>query len=201
MGARPRRRGIGAPAAHSRHSGARRNPGPAPDMRAVPPTVIPARSGGISGRAPSSGRGRPSGGLRLRKDTQSNELALALRVALVKQLPRAEHRSLVPALVLGQVTGRSDRRIAPIGLDPPLERRLTPALRVRLISPRAHRLNQLRPGNVSSATPDLSSSPFPIETISSYCAFVARASGKLRPASCASPSAIPESFAACDDEK
>ena len=188
MGARPRCRGIGAPAAHSHHSGARRNPGPAPySMRGRSDTgpragseaagrrrsglpVIPTRSGGISWRAPSASAGGqpqvraiPAGEPPLRGGTDRDS-----------ESPRP---------------GSNRRSGLFVERHPP-----APALAAR-------GRNQLRPGNVSSATPDLSSSPFPIETISSYCAFVARASGKLRPASCASPSAMPESFAACDDEK
>jgi len=58
-----------------------------------------------------------------------------------------------------------------------------------------------RPGNVSSAMPDLSSSPRPSLTMRSYCAFVAAASGKSRPAFSPSASAMPLSFAACAAEK
>ncbi len=54
---------------------------------------------------------------------------------------------------------------------------------------------------VSSAIPDLSSSPRPSATIRSYCSLVARASGKSRPRLRPSSSAMPLSFAACAAEK
>ncbi len=57
------------------------------------------------------------------------------------------------------------------------------------------------PGKVSSATPDLSSSPFPSSIIRSNCFFVALANGRLRPAWSANDNAIPESLEACADEK
>src|SRR5947208_15480060 len=55
--------------------------------------------------------------------------------------------------------------------------------------------------NVSSATPDLSSSPKPSAIMRSYCSLVARASGRSRPRLRASSSAMPLSFAACAAEK
>src|SRR5438552_16529411 len=56
------------------------------------------------------------------------------------------------------------------------------------------------PLNVSSAMPDLSSSPKPSLTMRSYCFFVAAASGRLRPFSLARLKAMPESLAACAPE-
>src|SRR5437764_3247159 len=54
---------------------------------------------------------------------------------------------------------------------------------------------------VSSAIPDLSSSPKPSVIMRSYCSLVARASGKSRPRLRASSTAIPLSLAACAAEK
>ena len=54
---------------------------------------------------------------------------------------------------------------------------------------------------VSSAIPDLSSSPRPSEIMASYCCLVARASGSSSPRSRARSSAIPLSLAACAAEK
>src|SRR5438445_932515 len=58
-----------------------------------------------------------------------------------------------------------------------------------------------RPLNVSSAMPDLSSSPKPSFTIFAYCLNVASASGRSSFFSRARLKAIPESFAACAAEK
>ena len=58
-----------------------------------------------------------------------------------------------------------------------------------------------RPGNVSSAMPDLSSSPLPISTRRRYWWNVTVASGGVNPAVSASLRAIPQSFAACAAEK
>src|SRR5437870_5249673 len=55
--------------------------------------------------------------------------------------------------------------------------------------------------NVSSAIPDLSSSPKPSAIIRSYCSLVARANGKSRPRLRARSSAMPLSLAACAAEK
>src|ERR1043166_4439980 len=54
---------------------------------------------------------------------------------------------------------------------------------------------------VSSAIPDLSSSPSPSAIMRSYCSFVACASGRSSPRLRASSNAIPLSFAACAAEK
>src|SRR5437870_9169634 len=54
---------------------------------------------------------------------------------------------------------------------------------------------------VSSAIPDLSSSPKPSAIMRSYCSLVARANGSSRPRLRASSSAMPLSFAACAAEK
>src|SRR6266403_3832696 len=72
-------------------------------------------------------------------------------------------------------------------LDPPSQRRSPECL--------------CRPLNVSSAMPDLSSSPKPSAIMRSYCSLVARASGRSRPRLRASSSAIPLSLAACAAEK
>src|SRR5438270_1396841 len=55
--------------------------------------------------------------------------------------------------------------------------------------------------NVSSAIPDLSSSPKPSAIMRSYCSLVARASGNSRPSCRASSTAMPLSLAACAAEK
>src|SRR5882762_6973393 len=71
----------------------------------------------------------------------------------------------------------------------------------RSAHPRYFFLLLSRPLNVSSAMPDLSSSPRPSLTIRSYCFLVVAASGRFRPFSLARFKAIPESFAACALEK
>src|SRR5258706_8896524 len=58
-----------------------------------------------------------------------------------------------------------------------------------------------RPLKVSSAMPDLSSSPRPSLTMRSYCFLVEAASGRFKPFSLARFKAMPESFAACALEK
>ncbi len=58
-----------------------------------------------------------------------------------------------------------------------------------------------RPGNVSSAMPDLSRSPNPSVTMRSNCFLVASVRGRLKPFSWARESAMPLSFAAWAPEK
>ena len=54
---------------------------------------------------------------------------------------------------------------------------------------------------VNSAIPDLSRCPLPMDTILSYCCFVAVARGRFRDTSFTNASAMPESLAACSAEK
>src|SRR5665213_3628279 len=85
--------------------------------------------------------------------------------------------------------------------------RFKAGLPVLLDSVRTHRpegggyLTGCRPLKVSSATPDLSSSPNPSAIILSNCFFEAVATGKFSPCSLARRRAMPESLAACAAEK
>src|SRR3981081_3218443 len=79
-----------------------------------------------------------------------------------------------------------------------LRENLAQARRLRAHTREPERL--CRSLKVSSAIPDLSSSPKPSAIMRSYCSLVAPASGRSRPSWRASSNAMPLSFAACAEE-